>query len=432
MSRTKSLFTQLYLPYLLLILASVSVVSWFGLRTYRELSLKQLTSSLESSANIVRHSLPMDLSISNRDSVESLCVETGRTGRIRITVILPDGTVLAESETNPEQMNDHRSRPEVMTALQGNVGSSDRYSYTLDTQMHYAAVPVFKDGRVIAVVRTAVSDAEVKAEMMRMYARIGAAVLLAALLSYLIARRLRSSLQQMRSGAERFAKSDFQSHLAETDVEELAALSRAMNQMAAQLDKRIRTVIDQREEQEAVLTGMVEGVLALDLDERIIMANEAAAIMLDFRAENAKGRFVQEIIRNAEVQQFMKRALGKYPEQLADFISIDNGSRILQACASVIYDPQRNARGTVVVFNDITRMRKLELTRREFVANVSHELKTPITSIKGYVETLRDSESINPKERDRFLEMTCWLWRASNAKRMPIRSPRNAARSPKS
>jgi two-component system phosphate regulon sensor histidine kinase PhoR len=185
----------------------------------------------------------------------------------------------------------------------------------------------------------------------------------------------------------------------------LAVLSRSMNDMAAQLDKRIRSEIYQREEQEAVLTGMVEGVVALDLDERIIMANDAAAKMLDFRAENAKGRFVQEIIRNAEVQQFMKRAPGKHPEQLTDFLSIDGGNRILQACASGIFEPKGGARGTVVVFNDITRMRKLEMTRREFVANVSHELKTPITSIKGYVETLRDSEPMEPKERERFLDI---------------------------
>jgi two-component system phosphate regulon sensor histidine kinase PhoR len=397
------------LPYLLLILASVSMVSWFGLRTYRDINLKQLKSGLESNANIMRHSLPLDLSISNRDSVETLCVETGHSGGIRVTVILPDGTVLGESERNPEQMDDHRSRPEIMAALQGNIGSSDRYSNTLHTQMHYTAVPVIRDGKVIAIVRTAVSADSVDEAMNRMYVRVGTAglliVLLAALLSYFIARRLQRMLQQMRSGAERFAKSDLQSHLAVPDVEELAALSRAMNEMAAQLDTRIRSEVNQREEQEAVLTGMVEGVLALDLDERIIMANEAAAKMLDFRAENAKGRFVQEIIRNAEVQQFMKRAMDKHPEHLADFISIDNGNRILQASASVICDSLRNPRGTVVVFNDITRMRKLEMTRREFVANVSHELKTPITSIKGYVETLRDSGPMSNEERERFLEI---------------------------
>ncbi|MBU1637258.1 PAS domain-containing protein [bacterium] len=407
MSRTRSLFSSLYLPYLLLIIASVFVVSWYGIHSFQTLSLKQLASRLESQAYLVRQALPDDVSIGNLAAVDSVCVRMGRIAGIRVTVILPTGEVSGESDADPGTMNDHRSRPEVRAALAGKAGVSSRFSHTLNAQMHYVAVPLKKEGKVIAVVRTAIAATEIDEAMDRMYFRVGGAGLLialtAAFVSFYIARRHRRMLQEMQRGAERFAAGELGSRLPESTVEEFAALDRTMNKMAAQLDKRIRAITQQREEQEAVLAGMVEGVVAVDRQERIIIANQAAARMFDFSTEKVKGRFVQEIVRNGDVQRFVKQALQQKDEQLNALIMLDEGSKVLQACASVIHDPQHGPRGSVIVFNDITRMRKLELTRREFVANVSHELKTPITSIKGYIETLRDEAPMSDEDREKFL-----------------------------
>lgn len=407
MSKTRSLFSTLYLPYLILIIASVVVVSWYGINSFQTLSLKQLATRLESQAYLVRQALPEDVSVDNLGAVDSVCVFIGKTAGIRVTVILPTGEVTGDSETDPGTMNDHRTRPEVRKALAGEVGVSARYSHTLNTEMHYVAVPLVKYGKVAAVVRTAIAATEIDKALDRMYLRVGGAGLLiaiiAAFISFRIARRHRRMLQEMQRGAEQFAAGKLNSRLAESTVEEFAALGSAMNTMAAQLDERIRAITQQREEQEAVLAGMVEGVIAVDRQERIIIANQAAARMFGFHTDKAKGRFVQEIVRNGDVQRFVKLALQQKDEQLNELIMLDDGKRVLQACASVIHDLQHGPRGSVIVFNDITRMRKLELTRREFVANVSHELKTPITSIKGYIETLRDDAPMSDEDREKFL-----------------------------
>ncbi len=407
MTRKRSLFSQIYLPYLLLILLSVLFVSWYGVHTFRELSLDQLASRLESQAKLIHLSLPYDVSTSNLDSVEAVCELTGKTAGLRVTVVLHNGDVTGDSEADPAMMNNHRNRPEIQAALSGQVGSSSRYSRTLSAQMHYVAVPLVREGKTIAVVRTAIAATEIDRAMCGMYVRVGGAgfliAILAAFSSLYIARRHRHALQELRHGAEKFADGELNTRLKESNVEDLAVLGRAMNKMAAQLDERIRTITEQREEQEAVLSGMVEGVVAVDREKKIIIANEAAARMLGFNAEKAKGCYFKEIVRNSDVQKFVKQALHEDDEQINSFISLDEGNRILQACASVIQDLQIGPRGTVIVFNDITRMRKLEMTRREFVANVSHELKTPITSIKGFVETLRDSTPMSSEESDRFL-----------------------------
>ena len=259
MTRTRSLFFTLFLPYLILVLASVTVVGWYGVSVFETLSLKQLDSSLEAQARLVRRSLPDDLSISNLAAIDTVCVRMGKTSGVRVTVILPSGEVTGDSEADPETMNDHRSRPEVRAALQGEAESSSRYSHTLNARMHYVAIPVMRNGKVAAVVRTAIAATEIDTAMEQMYARIGVAGLLIAVASafvgYFVTRRHRRILQEMRQGAERFAAGELSSRLPDSTIEEMEAVTKAMNQMAALLDERIRAITHQREEQEAVLAG---------------------------------------------------------------------------------------------------------------------------------------------------------------------------------
>ena len=187
--------------------------------------------------------------------------------------------------------------------------------------------------------------------------------------------------------------------------EELLALARALNQMAVQLGERLRIITEQRNEQEAVFNSMVEGVLAVDKDEMIINFNPAAARLLGLKDANARGHSMQEIVRNPDLQKFITGTLAQ-SGVLDGEITIYGGEDIfLQLHGTVLTDAAGMNIGALVVLNDVSRLKRLETVRRDFVANVSHELKTPVTALKGCAETLADLSSVTDQERKKFIAM---------------------------
>src|SRR5712691_192387 len=228
-------------------------------------------------------------------------------------------------------------------------------------------------------------------------------ICLAAALGLFTSRRISQPLQDMRRGAERFAAGDFSSRLTIPDTVELASLALTLNRMAAQLAEQIAVITQQRNEQEAILESMREGVLALDTQERVITVNRAAEALLGVVATQAKGRIIQEVVRNVTLQRLVAAAMHSTESATADIVLRGAEERFLQATATALRDAQGQDIGVLVVLNDVTQLRHLENIRRDFVSNVSHELKTPITSIKGFVETLRDGALDNREHAERFL-----------------------------
>jgi two-component system phosphate regulon sensor histidine kinase PhoR len=188
-------------------------------------------------------------------------------------------------------------------------------------------------------------------------------------------------------------------------MEELAGLSETMNQMAGELQERINTITAQRNELEAVLSSMVEGVLAVDMEERIISMNDAAAEIFHCDPSEAEGRSIQEVVRHPDLQKFVGDALSSETPVEKDVVLYAAEEQILNGLGTALRDAQGKRGGALIVLNDVTQLRRLETIRRDFVANVSHEIKTPITAIKGFVETLRDGAAKNHKDAERFLEI---------------------------
>src|SRR5499427_3263589 len=228
-------------------------------------------------------------------------------------------------------------------------------------------------------------------------------ICLAAALGLFTSRRISQPLQDMRRGAERFAAGDFYHRLTIPDTIELASLAITLNRMAAQLAEQIAVITQQRNEQEAILESMREGVLALDTQERVITVNRAAEALLGVVATQAKGHTIQEVVRNVALQRLLVAAVHSPEPTTADIVLRGAGERFLQATATALRDAQGRDMGVLVVLNDVTQLRRLENIRRDFVSNVSHELKTPITSIKGFVETLRDGAIEQREHAERFL-----------------------------
>ncbi len=406
----RRLIWQIYPTYLAIALAALLAVAWLVSHSLEEFHLRQAGLDLEARARLVEHQAAALLDPPDSLALQQLARALGERTATRITLILPGGEVLGDSREEPARMDNHLNRPEVMAALGGEVGREIRYSNTLDRNMLYVALPVMAGGRLLGVVRTSVAATALDRTLRGLYLRIAGGGLLVALavslVSLGVSRRIARPLEEMRRGADRFAHGELGQPLPVTGAEEVAGLAEALNRMAGQLDDRLGTVVRQRNEQEAVLASMVEGVLAVDRGERILRLNGAAEQLLGVTSAEATGRPIQEAVRKTDLQRFVTRALESEDPVESDIVLRSAGEeRFLQAHGTMLRDAQGEQIGALIVLNDVTRLRRLENMRKDFVANVSHELKTPITAIKGSVETLLDGALSDPESARRFLQI---------------------------
>jgi two-component system phosphate regulon sensor histidine kinase PhoR len=407
--RKKTILLQLSLSYLLILLVALAAVNWHASRTFRKYYLEETKANLMARASLLQEHLP-SLTEADAGTIQTLCEHIGKASSTRITVVLPSGKVLADTDQKPSVMDNHADRPEIVTAFSGHEGSSTRYSYTLEKQMMYVAVPLKgKDGDVIGVVRTSMPLVDINKTL---FSASGELVLgflvvaaVAAAFSLIVSRRITRPLAELQQGAEYFAKGDLQHKLAVSDSFEIGRLADAMNRMAAELDRKINDTIRQRNEQEAVLSSMLEGVLAVDTDERVININDAASRLLALNASEVRGRSIHEVARSAELQRLVRRVLSQEGPVETDLVIHSGGEKFIHAQGTILRDHLGSCIGAVLILSDTTRMRRLENVRRDFVANVSHELKTPITSIKGFIETLLDGAIHDPEDAHRFLSI---------------------------
>lgn len=327
----------------------------------------------------------------------------------RVTLVRPDGEVLADSQTDGEHPVNHGDRPEIQAAWSGRVGVSNRFSDTLQKHMLYLALPPHPAPAPQLVVRLAVPQISFEHLLFPAYAHLALAAVLLALaaagVSYWVAQRLNRPLAAMGEAAKRYAAGDFSRPLWVRAPAEVADLAEGLNQMARQLDDRLRLITLQQEEQKAVFSSLLEGVLALDAGGRILEINRFAADLFGVAPEQALNRSLPEVARNPALLDFAGRALASAEPLEAELTWYAGQERHFQATGVPLRDERGGRRGIVLVLNDVTRRRQLDQIRRDFVANVSHELKTPITLIQGFVETLQDGAMGNPEEARRFLSI---------------------------
>ncbi|MBZ0264359.1 cell wall metabolism sensor histidine kinase WalK, partial [bacterium] len=201
-------------------------------------------------------------------------------------------------------------------------------------------------------------------------------------------------------------KGDLYHHHGIPGTFEFASLTSAMNEMAIQLRDRIETIENQRADQQAIFSSMTEGVLAVNEDERVISMNRAFAELFDIQEKHARGHRVQTLFRQPQLHKLISEVFETHERVEREIILYHGKEKILQVHGAPLLDSENKRRGVVIVLSDITRLRRLEKSRREFVANVSHEIKTPLTSIKGYIETLIDDNFDDLETAKKFLNIS--------------------------
>ncbi|MBM4155050.1 MAG: HAMP domain-containing protein [Lentisphaerae bacterium] len=397
-------------PHFLIIAAlSTAVAAWFADRAIRGFHIDRVAENLAVQNRFLQDLLPADPAAADAGPALAAAIDAGRRAApgTRVTVIAPDGRVLADSTADPAHMQPHQGRPEVAAALRGNPGRDMRLSDTTGRSTLYLALPLRAGDRVTAVLRTAASIEEMEqvlADLQRRIVLHGIAVVaIAIVVAFLLSSRVLRPLAELERGAARFAAGDLSHRVPVPDAREISAVAEAMNRMAEQLRERIDAIETQRAEVETLLASLGEGVVAVGADERVLYANGQAADLLNTGAAEARGHDLREAIRHPELQEAVLKAMRSGEPVEAGVVIRGDREIYLQGRAVPLRDAGGQPRGAVVVLNDLTRIHRLMVMRRDFVANVSHELKTPLTSIGGFVETLLDPDPPPADEQRRFL-----------------------------
>ncbi len=405
MAPKKKLIWQIFPSFLIITLLSLSTVIYYSTTYFRNFFLKNAEEELSIRAKLLEENFADMLKEggSRYKDIDKQCKNIGERTGTRVTIILPSGVVIGDSFGDTKVMENHMKRPEIMEALRREKGVSVRYSSTLDKTMMYIALPVIQEDSVIAVVRTSVSittiDSEINSVRNNILIAMFFTILAAAIVSLFVSRRITRPIEQMKTGALKFSTGNLDTRLAVPESEELSELAVTMNRMAANLDEKIKDFKNRSMELEAVHTSMQEGVIAIDKDEKIITINNAAAKVFDFPARELKTRYILEVARNVEFQSFIQRALATHEPVEDDIIITRDQDLVLNIHSTALYDTTKKRMGTLIIFHDITRIRRLETMHKDFAANVSHELKTPLTTIKGFIETLESMVEQNDTEQ---------------------------------
>jgi len=407
--KRRTLFWKIYPYYFIIIVISLFLTALYASNEIRKIYINEIAQTLEARARLVEEQLRRRWAELDIPAIDKICKELGKLTDTRITVVDSEGLVLGDSDEDPRLMGNHGKRPEIVQAYTGHRGITTRFSNTLQKNLMYVALPILENGNIVGVVRTSLPVSAIEGTLDSFYTKVFIGgiiiILLAALFSIFMFQRLTRPIKELQQGAVQFAGGQLDTRLPITDTEEIAILAESMNHMAEQLDRRIHTIMEQRNEKETILSSMSEGVLALDTDENIVSLNRAAADLLQLKSDEAIGKSIHEIVRVADLHEFTDRVTESTETAEMEIILPGSIERFIQVHGTALNDSSGNRIGLVLVLNDITRLKKLENIRRDFVANVSHELKTPITAIIGSAETLLDNISDNAEDQRRFLKM---------------------------
>jgi len=403
------LFWKLFASYTALnLVATAAVVSIMFVWQHQQV-VDQIRLRLHESATVIRNAVESDLAARNTEAMQRRVRELSREIDTRITIVDMDGEVVADSsqETVEQvaQLENHKVRPELIQATSEAYGTSQRMSPTLGHPMLYVAIRADVEKVPIGLVRTALPMNTVLAEVANVQRVVWPVALTLSLsiaaLTYILAARIVRPVQTLTTAAEAVAAGRYEQRPFLPNHDELGMLAKSFNRMTRQLDIREAQLRESSHRLKTVLEGMVEGVIALNSEQQVVLANRAAGRLLKFDPIEAEGRPLLELVRNRAMHDAIATAADGGTRRIEVMVGDDENlvigihSTLLTAESTMQY---------IVVLEDVTELRRLETLRQDFVANASHELKTPLASIKAYSETLLNGAIHDDTNNRRFLE----------------------------
>ena len=410
--KIKSLKVKLIISYSIIAVLSFGILGLLLYRNTKANSLRELKLSLVNQARLVEFQLkPAIVGQPDTLILEKLAQDLSSRINLRLTVVEASGKVLFDSEKttlDTEKMDNHAGRAEVSLALDGAVGEEIRFSDTLKIDMLYVAVPVKVKDNIAAVVRLAMPLTSIETMLYTIRRDIVLTVIMVLVLTFVLGIVFTSSivkpLNKIINVSKKFSVGDFSHRVYYEANDEIGELARTLNKMAKDIEDKIASVSSQSQQLTAIFNSMIEGVIVTDKSGVIVSINQAVEDIFKVSRQEAEGKLFLEAVRNNEIYEIIQNILGKgrfFSKEITLHLPVQ---RVFEVNATPIFK-DASVNGALVVIHDITEIRRLETVRRDFVANVSHELKTPLTSIKGFIETLLEG-ALEDKENNRnFLKI---------------------------
>jgi two-component system phosphate regulon sensor histidine kinase PhoR len=386
----KSLFLKIFAGFVIVIIAMAAVTLLLSYRTIRTHHLETQRESLRFLAMGLKPVFSAALASRDAARLDSLAKDLGLQTNSRITIIDPEGTVVADSWRSPAEMENHKTRPEIMRALRGEVGTSLRYSSTLEEALLYVAIPVEDRDEVGGVLRVSLSLKSIDDALGGLrddIIVIGSVIALLSLIGALLfTRNFSRPIDRLIAASRRVASGDFDARVLLRGGGELKELAGSFNYMTDQVKRLFGELSEKSEELNGVVGTIRDGLLVLDKDGRIVLSNPG--FMSIAGEEAVDGKFYWEVIQVPDLADLVRIVTAQRANSVREVHF--NGRDYL--CSG---DFLSSREGVVLLIHDITEMKNVEKVKKDFIVNLSHELRTPLTAIKGFLETLQDEVTVD-------------------------------------
>jgi two-component system phosphate regulon sensor histidine kinase PhoR len=392
-----TVFVKTLIGYIIVTALLSILVLTFSFRIVKNYFLNALAEDLTKIAVSMKADITSTMSAGNIDSLDIMVKDLGVKIDTRITVIDTTGKVLADSENDPETMENHKARKEITVALEGRVGQALRYSRTVKKEMLYVAIPVGDQTSIPGVLRVSLYASEINALLSSLQHRVIIVTLVIIMISLCLAiifsRNISRPLRRLVDASRRVARGDFEASIISKNRDEFKELSDSFNDMVSQLKRLITDLTKEKETLDTILNSIQEGIVVMDKSGRIQLYNESFRKIT--KAQSIEGKFLWEVMRSTKVSSMIEN-LNTATQQFSDEIELDSKNYL---CSISFLSSSAQI---VLTLHDVTEIMRLSTIKKDFVVNVSHELRTPLTAIKGFVETLEEEE---PDQSKRYLDI---------------------------
>jgi two-component system phosphate regulon sensor histidine kinase PhoR len=409
MMHNKRLFWSLFPPYFAVATISLLALAVFVCLLFRARYLESLEQNLLAQAAMAS----MHLATVLEDNPGSLLAEVNNYALVtneNVIVVTADQKVFSNLEN--ATVETIQAHPEITSALRGESRSVKRYDFLQKKNIISAGHPILLANGDTAAVSLSTPLIKIQSILNKVYLTVFASVILLAAIvagvAWYHSQKVAKPLQAMRRQTERIAKGDFSTNTIGTarEVNEIKELRESLNQISLQMGQRLQTITQQRQLEEAILASMAEGVFAIDINENVLKINDSAITLFNLKSRNdVLGKPIRQVLRSPELIDFVEETITTHSFKEQEITLHGMQVKTLQAHGTPLRNSEGKRIGALLVFNDLTEIQRLQNYRKDFVANVSHELKTPLTSIKGYVETLLSGALEDPKNSRQFLEI---------------------------
>ena len=400
--KRKSLFTTLILTYIPVSLIGVFTVAFFINDAVKEIYLSEKEKDLESRVSTVAFLLSKT-NFANID-FKVFSKEASKHSNMRVTIIDAPGNVLGDSNVDSEEMDNHLSRPEVVLSLKNGTGSSVRHSKTLNKDYLYLAKKIYLNNEELilrgAIEISLITQLISTAQINTIYLALAVSLILMTF-SFYASKQISNPLVQLRKAAGEYIKT-FQIKnldLPKTSNKEIAILSRSFKLMAKEIKAKIDAITVEKNERESVLASLQEGLIVLDKNIKILSINDVAKEYLSLDSNIIEGKRAIDIIKNKKMNKFFSKIQNSKSKIIEKEIKVFTNKNRFFLFKGTSLKSGGEQKGYLISINDITLVKQLEKVRQDFVSNVSHELKTPITSIAGFLEVIKNGEASKSQEK---------------------------------